>query len=77
MLSIVKRIWSKLTGGRLVWLRDFDGRVTLAIARIDPWGDLVAERWWPWRIQTVRLLTDGKVDGALYVEDWIDADAGR
>lgn len=69
---MIKELWAKLTGGKLVWLRDLDGEVTLAIARRDPWGDMRAERWWPFRIRCVRLLPGGKVDGG-YVTDWIDA----
>ena len=69
---MIKALWAKLTGGKLVWLRDADGTITLAIARRDPWGDMRAERWWPWRIRSVRLLPGGKVDGS-YVKDWIDA----
>ena len=69
---MIKALWAKLTGGKLVWLRDHDGEVTLAIARIDPWGDMRAKRHWPWNIRTVRLLPGGKVDGS-YVQDWIEA----
>ncbi len=58
---MVKWLWAKLTGGKLVWLRDVDGEVTLSIARRDPWGDLSAKRYWPFHIRTVRLLPDGKV----------------
>lgn len=64
-----KWLWAKLTGAELVWLRDFDGEVTLAIARRDPWGNMSAERHWPWGIKTVVLLPDGKVDGT-YVKQW-------
>jgi hypothetical protein len=69
---MVKWLWAKLTGGKLVWLRDMDGEVTLSIARRDPWGDLSAKRYWPSHIRTVRLLPDGKVDGR-YVKEWKDA----
>lgn len=66
---MIIRLWALLTGRPLVWLRDLDGTVTLSIARTDPWGDMVAERWWPYKIRTVRLLPDGTVDG-YYVHLW-------
>jgi len=69
---MIAALWAKLTGGKLVWLRDYDGQVTLSIARRDPWGEMRAERWWPWRIRSVRLLEGGRVDGG-YVKEWIDA----
>lgn len=69
---MIKALWAKVTGGKLVWLRDHDGTITLAIARRDPWGDMRAERWWPFPIRSVRLMEGGKVAGA-YVQDWIDA----
>ena len=69
---MIKRIWAFLTGGKLVWLKDFDGEITLAIARKDPWGDMRAERHWPFSVRSVRLLPDGTVDGS-YVRFWIDA----
>jgi hypothetical protein len=69
---MIKASWAKLTGGKLVWLRDHDGTVTLAIARRDPWGYMSAKRWWPWNIRTVRLLPGGNVSGG-YVKEWIEA----
>lgn len=68
---MIKRIWAFLTGGRLVWLKDVDGEVTLAIAYTDAWGELIAERHFPWSILKVRLLPDGTVDGC-YVKAWKD-----
>jgi hypothetical protein len=66
---MIKRIWCWITGGELVWLRDFDGDVTLSIAYTNAWGEKFAKRWWPTNIRIVRLLDDGKVIGG-YVEDW-------
>lgn len=71
---MIKRIWCWLTGGELVWLKDHDGEVTLAIARVDAWGERTAERHWPMKIRTVRLLEDGTVDG-VYVKFWKPANA--
>ena len=68
---MIKRLWSFITGGKLVWLRDFDGELSLSIARIDPWGKMTAKRYWPYNIKTVELLPDGTVDGA-YVRFWKD-----
>lgn len=66
------RLWAFMTGGRLVWLKDADGEIKLTIAYTDPWGELRAERYWPNRVRSVRLLPDGRVDGA-YVVAWKDA----
>lgn len=67
---MIKRIWCWLTGGELVWLKDHDGEVTLAIARVNAWGERTAERHWPMKIRTVRLLEDGTVDRGEYVKFW-------
>jgi len=71
---LLKWLWAKLTGGKLVWLRDHDGETTLAIARRDPWGDLFAERHWPFSIKLVRLADDGTVTEhsgrTCYVRQW-------
>lgn len=70
---MIKRIWSILTGGRLVWLKDIDGEVTLAIARQSPFGGMFAERRWPFKIRTVELLDGGLIGGDSYVEQWVYA----
>lgn len=67
---MIKCIWAWLTGGELVWLRDYDGTVTLTIARVDPWGYKTAERYWPYKIRTVTLEADGTVSNNSYVELW-------
>lgn len=73
MMKMLKRLWAFATGGRLVWLRDHDGEVTLTVAQKDPWGDWYAKRWWPWsNLGYVQLLPNGKTRGATYVEDWKD-----
>lgn len=64
-----KWLQAKLTGGKLVWLLDFDGTITLAIAYTSPFGGLRAERWWPFRVREVYLAPDGYVTGASYVKE--------
>ena len=71
-MNLLVRIWARVTGGRLVWLRDMDGAVSLSIAKTDPWGGLIADRYWPFKIKIVRLLPGGKVEGS-YVREWKDA----
>ena len=66
---MLMRLWSFLTRGELVWLRDNDGELTLSIARTNPWGERVAKRYWPFRIRDVILRDDGTVDGG-YVKFW-------
>jgi hypothetical protein len=69
---MLTRLWALLTGGTLVWLKDYDGEVTLAIARRDPWGELTANRLWPWGTRIVRLNDDGTAgsDSTCYVRKW-------
>lgn len=68
---MIKWIWSKLTGQRLVYLRDFDGEVTLTFERKTPFGYSTAKRWWPyWVGESVILLPDGQVKQPHYVKEW-------
>ena len=67
--NMIKRIWAKLTGGRLVWLKDFDGERTLAISRVDAWGTRYAKRYWPFNVLIVVLKDDGTVSNS-YVKLW-------
>lgn len=64
------RLWAFLTGGKLVWLKDFDGETALSIARVDEFGEMRAERHWPFKIRTCVLLEDGVVAGSHYVHFW-------
>ena len=66
---MVKRIWALLTGGNPVYLMDYDGEVTLTIARRNKFGTVTAKRWWPSKIRLVTLLPDGTVDD-VYVRKW-------
>lgn len=70
---MIKYLWAKITGGRLVWLEDHDGQITKTIAYETPFGSLIAERHWPFTIRTVKLLPDGNVIGS-YVERWTYVD---
>lgn len=65
-------LWAKLTGSKLVWLKDLDGEVALSIAYQDTFGDVYAKRWWPFNIRTVQLLDNGKIENGYYVERWIE-----
>ena len=68
-MKLIMQLWAMLSGGRLVWLRDHDGEVTLSISHTDPFGNTTAKRWWPYRIRVVKLMPDGAVCGG-YVEEW-------
>ncbi len=72
---MIKWLWAKLTGGKLVWLQDSDGTETLTIARRSSFGGMIAKRWWPFSIRIVRLLPGGEVEGGFgcYVMRWADA----
>lgn len=78
-MSLLKRTEALLFGRKLVWLRDYDGRATLSVARITgPHDDegfrpARAARFWP-QFRKVNLLNDGTVeksDHADYVVHWI------
>lgn len=64
---MILRLWAWLTGGRVVWLLDFDGETTRTIARPCGFGLMKASRM----IGTnVSLHKDGSVQGASYVKRW-------
>lgn len=70
-MNLIKRIWSFLTGGTLIWLRDYDGEETLAIARVSPFGYMTAERWWPISQHLCKLNKDGTIENGSYVKKWV------
>lgn len=73
---MIKRIWARLTGGRLVWVKEKSGRVRITIAYRDTWGELTADLSWPLDLCWVRLLDDGTVS-ASGAEKWKYADEPR
>ena len=68
-MNIIKRVYAFLTRRKLVWLQDFDDEETLSIARKGRFGDVIADRTWPFGIKIVKLLDNGVVDG-VYVKNW-------
>ncbi len=79
VMSLLKRTEALLFRRKLVWLRDYDGRATLSVAR--PFGKhddegyqpVRAARFWP-QFRKVSLLNDGTVEKsehADYVVHWI------
>lgn len=70
LVEWAKVLWGVLTLGRLVWLEDMDGQVTLAIARTTVSGKRVAKRWWPTNVHNVVLGEDGAVENGSYVKRW-------
>lgn len=74
--NLVKMVEAFLTRGKLVFLRDFDDRLTLAVARRNKDGILVAHRKWP-NFRPLTLMDDGHVQSgtqsAIYVAHWIPA----
>lgn len=76
--SCLKRIEALLFRRELVWLRDYDGRPTLSVAR--RYGEATesgyqpvrAPRFWP-NFRPVNLNEDGTAEGenATYVVQWI------
>jgi hypothetical protein len=59
------KVW--LTGGKAVWLKDYDGEITKSVAYIDPWGELYAFRYGDRRCM---FNADGTVSGVSYVTKW-------
>jgi hypothetical protein len=68
-MNLIKRIWAFITRGDCVWLDDFDGDITLTIARKTRSGELMAERYWPYNIRSVVLNPDGTTS-CNYIERW-------
>jgi hypothetical protein len=58
-------IWAFLTGQKVVFLKDHDGKVTKTVAYKTPFG-YVAKRQWPFSFSNATLLDDGTV----YVRSW-------
>lgn len=61
-------LFAKLTGRKLVYLQDFDGEITLATARVTPFG-LVAKRMGPLDEKQCICLSDGTCNHP-YVDRW-------
>lgn len=75
--DVLKLLDAKLSGGKLVWLRDHDDVHTLTVAHVNANGKLSAPRYWPYYRQCV-LNEDGTVSpveqgNTLYARHWIDA----
>ena len=65
---MLKRLWARLTGGRVVWLLDHDVEQTRSIARPQGFGRLAATRM-QFNPKAV-LLEDGTVASPSYVKRW-------
>lgn len=63
----MKKLIALITGGKLVWLEDFDGEVTKSIAYKTGFGKLKAKRM-PGSLSI--LLPDGSVQKPNYVKRW-------
>lgn len=62
------RLLAKLTGGRVVWLRDFDGQCERVIAYKTAFGQMQAKRL---GLHECSLMKGGVVlDGGWFVEKW-------
>ena len=70
-MNLVRKMLAKLGLLKLVWLKDKDGELTLAIKRDHPFGGFMAYRFWIIG-KTVRLEDDGSCSGLCYVRRWRD-----
>ena len=68
--GIFIRFWAFLTRQELIYLKDFDGKLTLTLARKNHKG-MIAKRWWPTNTNNVSCLDGGEVaDKWNYVVGW-------
>ena len=65
---MLKTIWAFLTGGKVVWLQDYDGVLTRTIAYKAGFGKMQARRMI--FIEKVILNEDGTVSGKSFVHYW-------
>ena len=65
---MLKTIWTFLTGGKVVWLQDYDGELTRTIAYKAGFGKMQARRMM--FTGKVTLNEDGTVSGKSYVHYW-------
>lgn len=63
-----KKIWAFLTGGKVVWLQDFDGQLTRSIAYPAGFGKMQASRMM--FTSKVTLNPDGTTSAKSYVKSW-------
>lgn len=71
MKKMLAVAWAKLTGGRAVWLLDFDDDFAVSVARVSPFGHMYAYRHWPMRCGLrVTLKKGGTCSGESYVVGW-------
>ena len=65
---MLKTIWAFLTGGKVVWLQDYNGKLTRTIAYKAGFGKMQARRMM--FTGKVTLNEDGTVSGKSYVDYW-------
>ena len=65
---MLKTIWAFLTGGKVVWLQDYDGELTRTIAYKAGFGKMQARRMM--FTGKVTLNEYGTVSGKPYVDYW-------
>lgn len=65
---MLKTVWAFLTGGKVVWLQDYDGALTRTIAYKAGFGKMQARRMM--FTESVTLNEDGTVSGKSYVHYW-------
>ena len=65
---MLKTIWAFLTGGKVVWLQDYNGELTRTIAYKAGFGKMQARRMM--FTGKVTLNEDGTVSGKPYVDYW-------
>lgn len=65
------RLLAFLTGRRIVYLQDRNGRVYKSSAKLNPWGELSCPVYFWTSVGQVTLLPDGSTAGdASYVRRW-------
>ena len=64
-MNFMLKIWARLTGQKVVYLRDHDGEINVSLSYKTPFG-WVAKRFG----KNVFLVPDGTAECVSYVEEW-------
>jgi hypothetical protein len=71
--GLLMRLWAWLSGGRAVWLSDYENKLRFSIERVRPDGLREAPVYWVTGVGSCILLEGGKVDPSCkssYVKRW-------
>lgn len=67
MKKIILRVLEFITKRKAVYLLDMDGEISMSLSYRSPFGNLTAERFWPYKVHMVVLNEDGSVSGSCVI----------